>query len=968
MHRRSLTGLRMHPRLCVPLLLVGLPAVGLSGADVAAAEETERVLHQFEKSVRPLLAAKCWKCHGPDRQEGGLRLDSSGGLAKGGESGAVVLPGEPDRSPLIQAVRRNGDLEMPPQEALSADEIAVLVAWVKSGARWPREVAGAQRGQDRGLFTESQKAFWSFQPLRDPTPPEVHLEDWVRSPIDRFVLARLERMRATPSEPADKRMLLRRVTFDLIGLPPSIDEIQAFCGDDSPDAFAKVVDRLLDSPHYGERWGRRWLDLVRYADTNGHGGNFVYPWSFRYRDYVVRAFNEDRPYDQFIIEQLAGDLLPPSGEPQRDVQRVIATGFLMLGPKGTANQDKQNMLMDIVDEQLDVTGRTFLGLTVSCARCHDHKFDPIPTQDYYSLAGIFRSTQSMADLGIPTSKWMDFPITQPGQDPMMVMAVKDGEPRDLRVHRRGSRFDLGKVAPRRFLRILAGEDHEPIRTEQSGRLELARWIASGENPLTARVMVNRIWQAHFRRGLVATVDNFGYLGEEPSHPRLLDWLASRFIDSGWSIKEMHRLLLNSSAYRMRSQPSGAATSATDDTGKQAYSRMISRRLTAEEIRDALLAISGRLDRTLGGTIFDYQLRYLDEVVDVKRGLYAINLGGKTYHPYFSSRRSVYLPVIRNGLPDVLQLFDFADPNAMTPQRSSTTVAPQGLFLMNSPFVREQAFHFARNLDAMTNRDHEFVQLARQSVLGRPVTGNEQREASRFFSNYLAGLRSAGRSEPFGFPHGSRLTLTIQRAFHGYRLGALPADERPLFERPNSIRLRLSATSVDRREAGRNRSHDWTVLDPIAASSGRGEEPTIQPGGWVRIAGSSATPDTYRIVVSTDLVPITALRLEIGPDPAEPPGRLKSDHFVLAELQVGASPLGGSRQDLFIPLQNATAKLPDQDLSFWAVIDGDTETNWPIGPENDATHAVILETQDGRLAARQSYCQALFCLSEFLYLD
>ena len=958
----------MNPLLCILLasvvLSIGCPVL----TRAAAADEALHVVERFEKSVRPLLAAKCWQCHGPDKQQGGLRLDSHEALATGGKSGPAVVPGEPGRSRLIQAILRRGDLKMPPQGGLSVVEIAALSSWVKNGARWPRAVAPRRHATADGLFTDEQKAFWSFQSVADPTPPEVQAKDWVRSPMDRFVLAKLEQAGSSLPLPADRRTLLRRVTFDLIGLPPSVDEMTAFCADDSPAAFAKVVDRLLDSPHYGERWGRRWLDLVRYADSNGHGGNFVYPWSFRYRDYVVSAFNEDKPYDHFIIEQLAGDLLPPSGDPHRDAQRVIATGFLMLGPKGTANQDKENMLLDIVDEQLDVSGRTFLGLTVSCARCHDHKFDPIPTQDYYSLAGIFRSTQSMADLAVPTSKWMDFAIEQPGREPLMVMAVKDGTPRDLRVHHRGSRFDLGQVAPRRFLQILAGEDHAPIRTEQSGRLELARWIASADNPLTPRVMVNRIWHEHFRRGLVGTVANFGYLGEQPSHPELLDWLASRFVDSGWSIKAMHRLMLNSSTYRMSSQPADALASALGGPNNQLCSHMNPRRLTAEEIRDAMLAISERLDLTVGGTIFDYQHRYLDGVVDAKRGLYALNLGGKTYHPYFSSRRSIYLPVIRNGLPAVLQLFDFADPNATTPQRSSTTVAPQALFLMNSPFVREQAFHFARKLARLTSSDREFVQRARQAVLGRSATQQEQREATRFFSEYLAELKSAGRSGPFGCVDGSRLTITIQRAFHGYRLGSLPAEMRPLFERPNSIRLRLSATTADRRWANDNRPDDWTVLDPVAASSDRDEDPTIQPCGWVRVAGTSATPDTYRIAVHTDLAQITAIRLEIGSDPAEPQGRLKSDHFVLAEVRLSAAPQKEQGLDTAIPLQNATAKLPDRDISFWAVIDNDTETNWPVGPENDVTHAVILETQDSRFAARQSYCQALFCLNEFLYLE
>ena len=1208
--------------LVVALVVVSVgPVRGTGSVGAGTQAPSPEALAHFESKIRPVLAERCYRCHGsdPDRVRGGLVLLDAAGMLAGGDSGAVIVPGSPDESLLIDAIRYEGSIRMPPDGRLSVDVVADFERWVQSGAFDPRvsdtPVVTTRSGTGKVYDFGPGREHWAFRAMGRPEPPGVEDESWVRGPIDRFILARLEADGLAPVAPADRRQLLRRVTFDLTGLPPTPEDIEAFLADETPNAYARVVDRLLASPRYGERWGRHWLDVARYADSNGLDENVAHPNAFRYRDWVIKAFNDNKPYSEFVQEQIAGDLMSDATTETDRFGRLTATGFLTLGAKVLAEQDVEKMLIDIVDEQVNAVGRAFLAEPVGCARCHDHKFDPIPTADYYALAGIMRSTNTMGGAGrrwverpladdatvevyeaaqrevvaagrrvdelvdaqndilrrprrqaladyllateeayaswdggietqdratevtarvarrhgleaavlerwvrafyryregppvqgdapnpsvvfeiwdayaavpaarypevteglramIASEKVLTAPLTRsvirgpvprsleevawryaalfamieiawdehlgrlgvkdadelesgdfrlPREqeelrrlvfdgrlcilcldqkeeearyspqmltelarrraqvatltealppEPPYAMAVEEGEIVDLPVHIRGSHLNLAdRSQPRGFLRVT---DHlvppSPIPDGSSGRLELARWLIHPEHPLTARVMVNRVWHWHFGRGLVDTPSNFGTTGSSPSHPELLDWLARRFIDSGWSIKAMHRLMLNSSTYRMSSQPADALASATADLNNQVCSHINPRRLTAEEIRDAMLAISDRLDRTVGGTIFDYQLRYLDEVVDTERGLYALNLGGKTYHPYLSSRRSLYLPVIRNGLPDVLQLFDFADPNATTPQRSSTTVAPQALFLMNSPFVREQAFHLARKLQRSTNGDHEFVRRARQEVLGRPATQQEQREATRFFGEYVAGLKSAGRSGPFGVVDGSRLTITIQRAFHGYRLSELPADVRPLFERPNNIRLRLSATTADRRLANHNRPEDWTVVDPVAASSERDHDPTIDPGGWVRIAGTSATPDAYRIIVHTDLAQITAIRLEIGPDPAEPQGRLKSDHFVLAELRLSASPQTRLDLDAPIPLQNATAKLPDRDVSFWAVIDGNTETNWPIGPENDVMHAVILETQDSHFAARQSYCQALFCLNEFLYLE
>jgi cytochrome c553 len=706
---------------------------------VAAADAPD---DRFEREVRPLLANRCWKCHGPDKQQGDLRLDSAAALKKGGSSGAVVQPGKPEESLLIHAVRHQGDVKMPPKQKLNEQEIAALTAWVKAGAVWPGTTGSAVEG---GRFTAEQKAFWAFQPVREPPTPVVKRTDWVATPIDAFILARLEDKGLAPAPRADRRTWIRRVTFDLLGLPPTPQEINAFLADTTPDAYAKVVDRLLASPHYGERWGRHWLDVVRYADTTANDANAVMRYAYRYRDYVVNAFNHDKPYDQFILEQLAGDLLPPAGNINASIERVVATGFLMVGPKALAETDKEQVLLDIADEQLDVIGRGFLGLTIGCARCHDHKFDPIPTLDYYSLAGILRSTEVLKDRARNASMWWEWPLFQaPGDKPFMVMAPKEGTPTNLRVHIRGNGFTLGSEAPRRFLQIIAGENHAPLTTTHSGRLELARWIATKENPLTARVMVNRIWQHHFGTGLVATSDNFGNRGERPSHSELLDWLAARFTASGWSVKAMHRLIVLSNAYQMAGTANPQA--AQLDPGNRLLWRFPRQRLEAEALRDSLLAVSGQLDRTIGGGDTIEVVYKAGEVIDAQRG-FVVNTVQSNHPVYNTPRRSLYLPVIRNAVPDVLSLFDGADPNAVAANRNDTTVPSQALFMLNNPFVREQALHLAKSLlaDAKAS-DETRVKNAYERVLGRPATAEELGEAVSFLKDSGARARSAGHAD------------------------------------------------------------------------------------------------------------------------------------------------------------------------------------------------------------------------------
>lgn len=700
----------------------------------------------FERKVRPLLANRCWKCHGPEKQKGKLRLDSAAALARGGTSGVSIKPGKPAESLLIQAVQHNGELKMPPDARLPDREIAILTAWVKSGAAWPSDGGTSVASNGNSLpFTPEQKTFWSFLPVKAPQPPAIKGTAWATSPLDTFILAKLEARGLFPAPRTDRRALLRRVTFDLTGLPPTAQEIDAFLADASPDAFKKVVDRLLDSPHYGERWGRHYLDVVRYADTTANDANAIMRYAFRYRDYVVHAFNKDKPYDQFVVEQLAGDLLPPTPDPSLAIERVLATGFLMVGPKALAETDKEQTLLDIADEQLDVTTRGFLGLTVACARCHDHKFDPLPTTDYYALAGIFRSTEVMKDRERNSSMWQEWPLFQvPGEKPFVVMAPKEGPAADLRVHVRGSRFNLGQVAPRRFPQILAGEHQAPLTAQQSGRLELARWIASKDNPLTARVLVNRLWQHHFGTGLVATADNFGSRGDRPSHPELLDFLAGQFVEGGWSLKAMHRLILLSSTYQMASTPNPQAQQL--DPNNRLLWRMPRRRLDAEALHDALLAVSGRLDRTVGGGEAIEVIWKNGEVIDGRRG-FVVNTTNTNHPVYSTPLRALYLPVIRNALPDVLALFDAADPNAVAAVRNDTTVPSQALFLLNNPFVRDQALHFAQALLAdakMSEQDR--LRLASVRALGRPASDEELAEAMAFLKDYTVRAKEKGRPE------------------------------------------------------------------------------------------------------------------------------------------------------------------------------------------------------------------------------
>ena len=562
-----------------------------------------------------------------------------------------MVPGDPRKSLFILAINHDTFVQMPPKTKLPQAEVQTLTEWVRAGAPWPNaEVPAAQPSvgrSDQAEFTEEEKSFWALQPVVEPVVPTVENPGWARTSIDRFVLAQLEAKGLRPAPAADKRTLIRRATIDLHGLPPTPEQVAAFLADDSSGAFARIVERLLASPRYGERWGRHWLDVARYADSNGMDDNLTYADAWRYRDYVIAAFNKDKPYDQFVREQLAGDLLTTWSDENR-AECLIATGLLMVGPKMLAEDDPVKQQMDIADEQLDTSARAFMGLTMGCARCHDHKFDPVRIADYYSLAGIFKSTGTMISYRVD-SKWNATALEGPNlnerlselereidaHDDVLVngnmekmsseereeheqsleaakreyasipkaMAVTEGKVEDLPIFLRGNHLTPGKLVRRGFPRVLAGDQQSLISDKQSGRMELAEWLTRPEHPLTARVMMNRVWKWHLGQGIVRTPDNFGHLGEWPDNQPLLDWLAIRFVEGGWSVKSMHRLIMLSSTYQMSTTSNHRALGI--DPENRLLWRRDRRRMEGEVIRDSLLAVSGQLDLTMGGTLLPH---------------------------------------------------------------------------------------------------------------------------------------------------------------------------------------------------------------------------------------------------------------------------------------------------------------------------------------------------------------------------
>jgi mono/diheme cytochrome c family protein len=652
----------------------------------------------FEKAIRPLLANNCFECHGPRKHKAGLRLDSREALLTGGDSGPAIVPGHPEKSLLVKALHYKDEPRMPPKGQLTPKEIAALAKWIQEGAPWPHTTAAIRTVPAASTFkiTAKDRAFWSFQAPKDPPLPGVRDRAWPKTSIDYFLLDKLERSNLRPVEAADRRTWIRRATFDLLGLPPTPEETDAFLKDASAEAHARVVDRLLASPHYGERWARHWLDVARYGEDQAHTFQArKYPQGFRYRDWLIRAFNSDMPFDRFILEQLAADLLDG---PDR-LENLPALGFFALGPVYYGDRK----MLDQYDDRIDTLTRGLLGLTVACARCHDHKFDPISTKDYYSLAGVIASSEyvelSLAPgkVGqpIPPSTGKGNKKNAPPPGPFL-HTVRDRSPVTMNVHIRGNANTLGEEAPRRFLTILGGDDKHPFQ-KGSGRLELARAIASRDNPLTARVIVNRAWQHHFGQGLVRTASNFGALGEPPSHPELLDHLASRFVASGWSLKKLHKDIMLSAAYQLSSRTDDSSFEADPDN--KLLWHMKRRRLEVEAWRDAMLAVAGRSDGTIGGPSGDLA-----------------SAGNR--------RRTLYGTVSRNELNPLLRLFDFPDPNLTTGGRAVTTVPLQQLFVLNSEVMAANAKALAARLATMAGDDVERIRDAFVLLYGRPATEQE----------------------------------------------------------------------------------------------------------------------------------------------------------------------------------------------------------------------------------------------------
>lgn len=597
--------------------------------------------------------------------------------------------------------------------------------------------------------------YWAFESVQTPDIPAVENTQWAREDLDRFILAVIEKGNSFPTKAAEKRTLVRRAYLDLHGLPPSTGQITAFLQDEREDAWERLIDELLTSPRYGERWGRHWLDVARYADTNGMDEDIAHPSAWRYRDYVIASFNEDKPFDQFIIEQLAGDLLPAKDLAEKR-DRTVGLGFLSVGPKMLACDDPDKMRRDIVDEQMDTIGRAFLGMTIGCARCHDHKIDPISIEEYYGLAGIFMSTKTLTKYSVVAEfhehnlteesdqrRWEEVNRLQAvrekkettevekerlGQEiaelkrdlpaPFQVMGVTEDPTQNVKVHLRGDYLTLGEEVPRGVPSAWTHGKKIAMPEKQSGRLELARWIASAENPLTSRVIVNRLWRWHFGRGIVPTPDNFGGLGEPPTHPELLDHLARKFVESGWSVKAMHRLMMNSATYRQSAQADSALLEY--DPENKLFARWQRRRVESEVIRDSILMKSQRLDSTMGGSMLVVQpSKYVDR--------------GKLHAHSLVPRRTVYLPVYRSSGYDGQKAFDTADAAVSDGNRRSSTVAGQALYLMNSELMHESSKALADKV--MSRNPEDRIAWLIEHLLGREATEKECLQGVRFVSEY-----------------------------------------------------------------------------------------------------------------------------------------------------------------------------------------------------------------------------------------
>ncbi len=765
--RMSFRSLSVFVACCV----TQLPAFALD--DEAIATPTPEVIEHFEKKIRPLLSARCYSCHSANAKtvHGGLLLDSAAGIARGGDSGAAISTDDPTQSLFLTVLSYDGDIQMPPKGKLPDAEIALLTDWVRRGAVFPKSEVPI-KPTEQGINFEEGRQFWSFQPVAKQPLPHVKDSDWPRQRIDHFLLAAMESEGLAPSAEASKAVLLRRLTFDLTGLPPSPQDVTQFLSDDGPGAYERQVDRLLASPQFGERWGRFWLDLARYTDKTASWLDAIGD-AHLYRDWVVRAMNDDVPYDEFIKRQLATDMMPHTGP-----EDIPALGFLGLSPNYWKELKLPAEIIKVIvadewEERVDAVSRTFLGLTVACARCHDHKFDPISTEDYYALAGIFASCRIAgrptieqqlyepvkaakaevaklekdltalkkkkplpeSDIKKLTEKIATIKSSTPHYDAPVATAVVEEslhvvragkradegtildyrqQPQDLNLFIRGNPNRLGGVVPRRFLTVLSSPSPTHFRNG-SGRLELAEAITGEAASLTARVIVNRIWGQYFGKGLVTTPSNFGRLGERPTHPELLDDLSARFIESGWSMKSLHRDIVLSAAYRQASMIN--EDSKVIDPDNRLLTRMNRRRLDYEQWRDAMLFATGELDPSIGGPAVELEAN-----------------GNR--------RRTLYATVHRRDMSNVLLSHDFPNPTAHSPKRLQTTTALQGLYALNGPLLDQQADALATRL--LSDRDSDVARIGRAYWLlySRPATDRELQIGQSFLAGCTAGETTA----------------------------------------------------------------------------------------------------------------------------------------------------------------------------------------------------------------------------------
>lgn len=793
--------------LVCPILII-IAAV-TRGSEGELPQDTSAGIAFFETKIRPVLIEHCYECHSVQSgiADGELRLDSRAAIRKGGGRSPAVVPGDADASLLLAVVlHADADLKMPPKrERLSREVIADLKKWIEMGAPDPRLAEPAATGP---AWVRANRDFWAYQPPEASSPPSVNGTQWPKTSIDQFVLAKLEQQELTPAADAQPHVLLRRLHFDLVGLPPPPGELSRFLERIKTDGFdralATEVDVLLGSPEFGVRWGRHWLDVARFAESSGTEANITFPYAWRYRDYCIDSFNDDVPFDRFLLEQLAGDLLPYANDSQR-ARLLIATGFLAVGPKNLDAVDPKQFAADLIDEQIDTVTRAIIAESVACARCHDHKFDPFTMADYYALAGIFASTKTFYGTAVsPANRIGGDPLRLPqvtgqkvlhpsmplkkvtqlknqlaklrdekreqdaalqmlrsGKTPAkpvtlqaalrvfwqtggvegelkkvsdtgaalpLTMGVLEAETiSDVALLERGDVKKPGAMIPRRFPQSLRLDDQPAIPAHHSGRLELAQWLTSRQHPLTARVIVNRIWHHMFGVGIVATVDNFGSTGERPSHPELLDTLAVEFVQNGWSVKQLVRRIALSRTYQQSSD--FRSESFLRDPENRLLWRVSKRRLQAESIRDGMLAVSGQIDwqrpdgSLVGRVIGDRPV----SLIGLDKRL-PPDLDG-------SLNRSVYLPVIRDRLPDVLDLFDFAEPSLVVGSRETTNVPIQAHYLLNSRFVQDRAQGLAKRLEAETTVEQRIVK-AFVLCFSRPPDEREMQRSLKFVQGGL----------------------------------------------------------------------------------------------------------------------------------------------------------------------------------------------------------------------------------------